>query len=74
MRRYGSECSADHCRTDDLGPPPHKDILPFDLFVDGSVLENERIAFNAGAMTNSIIMNVRDYVRVAQPTVLSFSK
>ncbi|HVP11160.1 MAG TPA: hypothetical protein VMV94_08255 [Phycisphaerae bacterium] len=48
--------------------------LLFDLFVDSSILENERIAFNAGSLTNSIIMNVQDYLHVAHPAVLSFSK
>jgi Ala-tRNA(Pro) deacylase len=55
-------------------PPFGRPILPFDLFVDNSVLENERIAFNAGLLTHSIIMNVQDYLRVAQPVVFSFSK
>jgi Ala-tRNA(Pro) deacylase len=54
-------------------PPFGMPILPFDLFVDHSVLENERIAFNAGSLTDSIIMNVQDYVRVAQPVIFGFS-
>jgi hypothetical protein len=50
-------------------------VLPFDLFVDGSILENDRIAFNARSLTTSIIMSVKDhdYMRVAQPTVFYFS-
>ena len=55
-------------------PPFGRPVLPFDLFVDGSIVENERIAFNAGSLTTSIIMSVTDYVRVAQPTVFSFSR
>lgn len=55
-------------------PPFGRPVLSFELFVDGSILENERIAFNAGALTTSIIMNVTDYVRVAQPTVFNFSR
>ncbi len=55
-------------------PPFGRPILPFDLYVDASVLENERIAFNAGSLTTSIIMGVPDYQRLAQPTVLHFSK
>jgi Ala-tRNA(Pro) deacylase len=55
-------------------PPFGRPILPFDLFVDGSIQENERIAFNAGSLTTSIIMSVKDYVRVSQPTVFSFSR
>ena len=55
-------------------PPFGRPILPFPLFVDGSILENERIAFNAGSPTISIILSVEDYRRVAQPTVFNFSQ
>jgi prolyl-tRNA editing enzyme YbaK/EbsC (Cys-tRNA(Pro) deacylase) len=55
-------------------PPFGRPILPYDLFVDDSVLENESIAFNAGSLTTSIIMAVDDYTRVAQPAVFTFSK
>ena len=54
-------------------PPFGRPILPFDLFVDESILANERIAFNAGSLTDSIIMAVEDYFRVAQPEVFRFS-
>jgi Ala-tRNA(Pro) deacylase len=52
-----------------LGPP----ILPFELYVDESILENRVIAFNAGSLTSSIILAVEDYLRIAKPTVLRFS-
>jgi Ala-tRNA(Pro) deacylase len=55
-------------------PPFGKPVLPFDLYVDESVLENEKIAFNAGSLTDSIIMLVRDYREIAKPEVLQFSK
>ncbi len=48
-------------------PPFGRPILPFDLFVDESIRRNERIAFNAGSLTDSIIMGVSDYLRVARP-------
>src|SRR5271165_6917711 len=35
-----------------FGPP----VLPFPLYIDPSVFENERIAFNAGSLTDSMIM------------------
>ena len=54
-------------------PPFGRPILPLDLFLDPSILANEQIAFNAGLLTESIIMPVADYVRLAQPTVLSFA-
>ena len=55
-------------------PPFGRPILDFDLYADESVLANERIAFNAGSLTHSIIMNIDDYLQLAQPTVLVFSK
>jgi Ala-tRNA(Pro) deacylase len=55
-------------------PPFGKPVLPFDLFVDAAIRENDRIAFNAGSLTNSVIMGVDDYLRVADPTgVFGFS-
>ena len=55
-------------------PPFGEPILPVELFVDQSIRCNERIAFNAGSLTDSVVMNVEDYLRVAAPTVLGFSK
>jgi prolyl-tRNA editing enzyme YbaK/EbsC (Cys-tRNA(Pro) deacylase) len=52
-----------------FGPP----VLPFALFVDEAVRANERIAFNAGSLTDSIIMTTTDYFAVAKPTVFVFS-
>jgi prolyl-tRNA editing enzyme YbaK/EbsC (Cys-tRNA(Pro) deacylase) len=49
-------------------PPFGRPILPFDLYVDDSIPANDRIAFNAGTLTDSIIMSVPDYLRVARPT------
>jgi prolyl-tRNA editing enzyme YbaK/EbsC (Cys-tRNA(Pro) deacylase) len=54
-------------------PPFGRPILPLDLFVDPSVFENAVIAFNAGSLTDSIILATEDYRRVAQPTILSFA-
>jgi prolyl-tRNA editing enzyme YbaK/EbsC (Cys-tRNA(Pro) deacylase) len=53
-----------------FGPP----ILPFELFVDAAIRENPRIAFNAGSLTTSIILNVSDYLAVAKPKVFRFSQ
>jgi prolyl-tRNA editing enzyme YbaK/EbsC (Cys-tRNA(Pro) deacylase) len=55
-------------------PPFGSPILPFELFVDRSITVNDRIAFNAGSLTDSIIMSVDDYLRVAHPTILVFSQ
>jgi Ala-tRNA(Pro) deacylase len=53
-----------------FGPP----ILPFALYADPSVLENENIAFNAGSLTDSVIMASADWRRVAEPQVFAFTK
>lgn len=55
-------------------PPFGKPILDLDLFVDTSVTENEKIAFNAASLTDSIIMPTADYLRLAQPTIFSFAQ
>lgn|SRR5574341_802299 len=55
-------------------PPFGRPILDFDLYADEAMLQNDRIAFNAGSLTDSIIMGMPDYLRVAAPVVLPFSK
>jgi prolyl-tRNA editing enzyme YbaK/EbsC (Cys-tRNA(Pro) deacylase) len=48
-------------------PPFGRPILPFDLYVDEAIRSNERIAFNAGSLTDSIILSVADYLKIAAP-------
>jgi Ala-tRNA(Pro) deacylase len=55
-------------------PPFGRPILPFDLYVDESITRNDRIAFNAGALTDSIFLATSDYLRLANPQVFPFSK
>lgn len=52
-----------------FGPP----ILPFPLFVDRSIEQNERIAFNAGSLTDSMILSTQSYLQIAQPRLEDFS-
>jgi Ala-tRNA(Pro) deacylase len=52
-----------------FGPP----VLELELFVDTSIGLNERIAFNAGSLTDSIVMDVKEYLRVAAPVIFEFS-
>ncbi len=54
-------------------PPFGRPILPFDLYIDASIAANDTIAFNAGSLTDSIIMNRSDYTAVAGGTLLQFS-
>lgn len=53
-----------------FGPP----VLPFPLNLDPSVLEQERIAFNAGMLTRSLVLAIDAYRRLAQPArIFSFT-
>ena len=54
-------------------PPFGQPILPFDLYVDESIRANERIAFNAGSLTDSLVIQTQDYLRVAAGEVFKFS-
>jgi Ala-tRNA(Pro) deacylase len=55
-------------------PPFGRPIFNLNLFVDKSIVRNENIAFNAGTLTDSIIMLVKDYLKVAKPEIFDFSK
>lgn len=56
-------------------PPFGRPVVDLDLYVDTSIKENSVIAFNCGSLTDSVIMSVGDYLKVAAPTkILSFSK
>ena len=54
-------------------PPFGRPITPFELYVDSSITRNERIAFNAGSLTDSLILQVPDYLRLARGEVFDFS-
>jgi len=51
-------------------PPFGEPILPFPLHVDAAIAQNEKIAFNAGSLTDSIILPVNDYLAVARPALV----
>ena len=54
-----------------FGPP----ILPFELCLDQTATQNPRIAFNAGSLTDSIILAMSDYLAIAKPNrVFVFSE
>lgn len=54
-------------------PPFGKPILPFELYVDHSILKNQQIAFNAASLTDSVVMEVEDYLQIAVPSIFDFS-
>jgi prolyl-tRNA editing enzyme YbaK/EbsC (Cys-tRNA(Pro) deacylase) len=56
-------------------PPFGRPILPFDLYADISVgAERDKVAFNAGSLTDSIVMSAADWQAVAQPKRFGFAK
>lgn len=56
-------------------PPFGEPILPFPLYVESRIRDNDRIAFNAGSLTDSIIMSASDYLDLAKPAdVFEFAK
>ena len=46
-------------------PPFGAPVLPFELFLDESIFANPRIAFNAGSLEDSIILELGAYLSVA---------
>ena len=54
-------------------PPFGRPIMDLDLFVDTSILQNHKIAFNAGSLTDSIVMKREDYIKIAKPGIYAFS-
>ncbi len=55
-------------------PPFGEPILPFPLYCDASIPANDKIAFNAGSLTDSVIMSMADYLRIAQPEIIRFAE
>ena len=54
-----------------FGPP----ILPIKLYADHSLGQHyDKIAFNAGSLTHSIIMQAADWENVSNPERFSFAK
>jgi len=54
-------------------PPFGKPFFDLELYIDQSLITNQKIAFNAGSLTNSIIMRMEDYLRIVQAVFFNFS-
>ncbi|MEX5410354.1 YbaK/prolyl-tRNA synthetase associated domain-containing protein [Atlantibacter hermannii] len=55
--------------------PPFSFHPDLKLVADPLLFERfDEIAFNAGLLTHSIIMNTRDYLRIAAPTLIDFHR
>jgi len=55
-------------------PPFGRPLQDFDLYIDESIYKNDSIAFNAGVLTKSFILNIEDYKKLVDPVVCNFSK
>ena len=53
--------------------PPFGSVLDLPTYVDRGLLANERISFNAGSRSASIVMACKDYIDVEQPTLGDFA-
>jgi len=53
--------------------PPFGSILGLKTYVDRSLLENNEISFNAGSLTDSITLRLKDYLIVENPIICDFS-
>jgi len=54
--------------------PPFGNLLNLDNYFDDQVKQNEKAAFNCGLLTESIIMNAKDLIALAEPKFGKFAK
>lgn len=54
-------------------PPFGRPVLPVELYADPAVgARTGRVAFNAGSVTTSIVLNAKDWVNLAAPVEFRF--
>ncbi len=53
--------------------PPFGNLYGMDVYVAESLTQNEEIAFNAGSHTEVVKLPFREFERLVQPKVLSFT-
>ena len=53
--------------------PPFGNLYGMDVFVAESLTHNDEIAFNAGSHTEVVKMAYKDFERLVQPKVMSFT-
>ena len=53
--------------------PPFGNLYDMEVFVAGSLAEDEEIAFNAGSHTELIRLAYKDFERLVHPKVMEFS-
>ena len=55
-------------------PPFGRPLFELDIYIDESITKNDKIAFNAGSLTDSITMDVKDYLAISNGKVIDFAK
>jgi Ala-tRNA(Pro) deacylase len=55
-------------------PPFGEPVLPFRLYADRQLAAQPEIAFTAGRTDRSLVIAIVDYLRVANPRVMAFSR
>lgn len=55
------------------GVPPFGNLFKLPVYADPSLLENERIIFNAGDRRISVAMNSKDFITLVQPLLSKIS-
>jgi Ala-tRNA(Pro) deacylase len=53
--------------------PPFGNIYGMEVFVDESLVKNQRIAFNAGSHDELVRLSYEDFSCLVRPKVLSFA-
>ena len=53
--------------------PPFGNLYGMDVYVAQGLADNEEIVFNAGSHTEAIKLSFRDFERLVQPKILSFT-
>jgi Ala-tRNA(Pro) deacylase len=53
--------------------PPFGNLYGMDVYVEGSLAEDEEIAFNAGSHIDLIRMSYKDFARLVKPKLMKFS-
>lgn len=53
--------------------PPFGNLFGLDVYVDASLIHEERIVFQAGTHTDTVRMRYDDFARLVQPTVGDFT-
>src|SRR4051812_17852446 len=56
-------------------PPFGSPLLPFELYADAAIgMAEDKVAFNAGSLADSIVMKACDWKAIARPMEFSFAK